>query len=345
MPERQISIVPFRLRLVAAFAAVYLIWGSTYLSIRFAIQTLPPLLMASTRFIVAGVLLYAWSRLCGEARPTRANWGAALVVGGALLLAGNGGVSWAEQLVPSGLAALLVATVPLWMVLFDWVWLRNTRPTGGVALGLVLGLVGIVVLAGPGSFAGGSHINLVGVLVLLVASLCWALGSLYANRAPVASSPLLATAMEMLAGGALLLVVGTASGEWGAFHPEAISIRSLLALGYLIVFGSLVAFTAYIWLLRVAAPAHVSTYAYVNPVVALFLGWALAGEQITARMLIAAAVIVAAVVLITTYRARRATVFDERQTADIEPAHGVVTPALEAEDGASPIECKPCAGE
>lgn len=288
---------------IAAFAAIYLIWGSTYLAIRFAIETMPPLIMAGVRFLIAGGLLYGWTRLRGTPRPTGTNWRAAALIGALLLLGGNGAVTWAEQWVPSGLAALLIATEPLWIVLL--IWLRGgDRPTAGVAGGLVLGLIGIALLVGPGELLGGSHLDPVGAGAILLASVSWAAGSLYAQRAPMPATPLLGTGMEMLIGGALLLLAGLATGEGAQLHLEALSLRSGLALGYLIVFGSIVAFSAYVWLLRVVPPARAATYAYVNPVVAVFLGWALAGEVITPLTLVAAAVIVIAVALIVMQQAR-----------------------------------------
>ena len=295
---------PPRWQVATAFAAIYLIWGSTYLAIRIAIETFPPFLMAGMRFSVAGIILYLWSRQRGASRPMRSHWFAATVVGGLLLLVGNGGVVWAEQRVPSGLTALLVGMVPLWMALLEWLRPGGAKPLNGVIVGLTLGFLGMALLIGPVELAGGDHVDLVGAAVLIFASLSWATGSLYSRRAQLPASPLLATGMEMLAGGALLLIASLLAGEWMRFDASALSLRSWLALGYLIVFGALIGFTAYIWLLRVSTPAHVSTYAYVNPVVAIFLGWAFANEPLTARTLLAAAVIVAAVVIITTYRAR-----------------------------------------
>ena len=286
-----------RTRIVLAFAAVYVIWGSTYLAIRFAIETIPPALMAGTRFVIAGAILYVWARAAGAPRPTRAHWRAAIVVGALLLLAGNGAVVWAEQTVPSGLAALLAATTPIWMVLIDWLHHGGERPTRLTTAGLVLGLAGILVLVEPGSLGGGA-VDAVGALALLAGSLAWALGSLYSRHAAMPASPLMATGIEMLAGGVMLLVAGLASGEWRHFALAAVSMRSALGLAYLITFGAIIGFTAYIWLLDVVSPARVSTYAYVNPVVAVFLGWAFAGEPITARTLIAAAVIIGAVGMI-----------------------------------------------
>jgi drug/metabolite transporter (DMT)-like permease len=284
------------LQVAIALGAVYLIWGSTYLAIRFAIETIPPFLMASLRYLVAGGMLYAWSRLRGAPRPALVHWRPAVILGGLMLLLGNGGVVWAEQRVSSGLAALLVSTEPLWIVLF--VWMRDHgRPAGRVFAGLLLGFIGLVLLVRPGSATGG--IDPLGVAAVLVASVGWAWGSLYGQRAKLPTSPLLGTAMQMLGGGGLLLLASALTGEPARFHLAAVSMKSALSLGYLVIFGALIAFTAYVWLLRVAPPVLVSTYAYVNPLVAVFLGWALAGEPITRGTLIAAAVILAGVALIS----------------------------------------------
>ncbi len=307
MSKFKIPGISCRWRVIAAFAAVYLIWGATYLFIRFAIETLPPFLMAGTRFLVAGGVLYGVAALSGAARPTRAQWGAAALVGGLLLLGGNGGVVWAEQSVPSGLAALLVAMSPLWMAVLDWVRPGGVRPSKGVALGLGLGFAGVILLVGPDELVGGGRVDPIGAGVLILASLSWAAGSIYSRHGQRPASPLLGAGMQMLAGGALLLLVGSASGEWTGFDYRAVSLRSVASLGFLIAFGSLIGFTAYIWLLRVTTVARASTYAFVNPAVAVFLGWALAGEALTLRTLLAAGVIVAAVVVITTHQARQVT--------------------------------------
>ncbi|HYN88651.1 MAG TPA: drug/metabolite exporter YedA [Ardenticatenaceae bacterium] len=291
-----------RLDVALALLTVYVIWGSTYLAIRFAIATLPPFLMAGTRFTLAGALLYGWMRLRGAPRPSAANWRAALVIGALLLVGANGVVSWAEQRVPSGIAALIIATVPLWMALLDWLRPGGIRPRVQIALGLLCGFAGVALLIGPRNWSG-SAVDLVGAGAVVFASFSWAVGSLYSRRAELPASALLATSIEMLAAGMLLLLVGTAGGEWARLDPGQVSLHSALALGYLVVFGSLIAFSAYVWLLRATTPAIVSTYAYVNPVVALVLGWALAGEALTPRTLLASAVIVAGVVIITTQRA------------------------------------------
>jgi drug/metabolite transporter (DMT)-like permease len=274
---------------LAALAAIYVIWGSTYLGIMIAIDTLPPLLMASLRFLLAGGLLYAFAAR-GAPRPTRRHWVAATVIGAALLLGGNGGVAWAEQRIDSGIAALLVATIPLWLALFDRA-AYGSRLAPSAVLGLVIGFAGVALLVRPG---GG--IDLLGAFVCLLAPVAWAAGSLYARGAELPPRPLLGAAMEMLAGGVLLALVGTALGEVGELRVP--SWQSLTAVAYLIVFGSLVAYSCYVWLLKVAPTKLVGTYAYVNPVIAVGLGAAFLAEPITWWTALAGAAIVVSVVLI-----------------------------------------------
>jgi drug/metabolite transporter (DMT)-like permease len=304
MTETGIQERPSRLKLVLAFAAVYIIWGSTYLAIRYAVETLPPLLFAGSRFIIAGGLLYGWARLRGAAKPRPANWRTALVIGGLLLLGGNGAVVLAELSVPSGLAALLIATEPLMIVLLDWARPGGTRPAGRIAMGLALGMLGMFVLIGPASLAGASEVKLGGAALLIAATISWAAGSLYAANTRTHLSPILFAGMQMLAGGALLSIAGLLHGELHDFTFAAVSLRSVIALVYLILFGSLISFTSYSWLLRVTPPSLAATYAYVNPVVAVLLGWAFAGESLSLRTMIAAAVIILAVVLITSHQPR-----------------------------------------
>lgn len=297
---------PSPYRIILAFAAVYLIWGSTYLAIRYAIDSFPPLLMAGTRFLVAGSLLYAYARWRGAPRPTAVHWRTTSIVGGLLLLGGNGGVVTAEKTVPSGLAALIVATVPLWMVVVDWVRPGGSRPTARVALGLLAGLAGVALLifGSGGREAVSGRVDLFGGLILVAASLSWSIGSIYSRHAPLPKSPLMATAMEMLAGGALLALAGLALGQGSELQLSAVTGKSVLAVVYLIVFGSLIGFSAYVWLLQVTTPARAGTYAYVNPVVAVGLGYLVAGEPLTRTTLIAAAIILTAVVIITTQRGK-----------------------------------------
>ena len=292
------------LAIVGAFAAIYVLWGSTYVFIKFGVETIPPFFMAGARHLIAGTLLYAWVRLRGAEPPALLHWGSAAVLGALMLFGGNGGVTWAEQRVPSGLAALMVGTVPLWMALLDWVRPGGVRPGPRVAAGLILGFAGVALLVGPAKLAGGSRVDPIGAAVLVAASLSWAIGSLYSRRAPLPRSLVLGIAIQSLAGGTLLFLVGLFSGEAARLHPEAVSLKSLLSVVYLAVFGSIVGFTCYIWLLRVVTAARVSTYAYVNPVVALLLGWFVAGESISTRTVMAAAVIVLGVVLIVSQQTK-----------------------------------------
>jgi drug/metabolite transporter (DMT)-like permease len=291
--------------LIAAFAAVYLIWGSTYLAIKYAIETLPPFLMAGMRFTLAGLLVYGWMRLRQHApAPTRVHWRSAFNVGGLLLLGGNGLICWAELHVPSGLAALLVATVPMWMVILDWLFTRGPRPTVAIAVGLVIGLLGVLVLVNPIALKD-QPIHPLGAAAILAACLSWSIGSLYSRAAPLPRQVMLTVGMEMIGGGALLLIVGSLRGEWSQVNLEALSFKSIAAFAYLVVIGALVGYTAYIWLLQVASPAAVSTYAFVNPVVAVLLGWVADGEPMGPRVVIASALIVGAVALITLRRSKR----------------------------------------
>lgn len=291
---------PTTARVVLAFAVVYIIWGSTYLAIRIAIETIPPFTMAGTRFLVAGAVLYPWARVRSRGPvPTARQWRNAGVLGALLLAVGNGSVVWAEQWMPSGLVALLVGMVPIWMVLVDWLWGTGPRPGPLLIGGLLWGLLGVGLLASSSGFGADSGMGLIAGLVVLGGGVSWAVGSIRSKTADLPAQPGLATAMEMLVGGALLLALGAASGEIGGLDPARVSSASALALLYLAVFGSLIAFSAFTFLLGVTTPARVATYAYVNPVVALLLGWALMDEPITGRTLLAAAMILSAVVAIT----------------------------------------------
>jgi len=281
----------------SALIVVYLIWGSTYLAIRFAVQTTPPFLMAAVRFIVSGGFLYALRRFRGDPQPKTREWRSAAIIGSFLLLGGNGGVVWAEQFVTSSLAALLVATIPPWMVLIDAFRPAGHRP-GLISLaGILIGFGGVGLLIGSAA-SGADTRSLVGAGVLVLASLSWTMGSLYGRNARLPASQLLATGMEMLAGGTALMLAAIVLGEWSSFELAAVSRRSALALVYLTVIGS-IAFVAYVWLLRVAPTPLVATYAYVNPLVAVLLGYFLAQEPMTLRTLLAAALIIGSVVLVS----------------------------------------------
>jgi drug/metabolite transporter (DMT)-like permease len=291
-----------RAQITAAFASIYVIWGSTYLAIRYAIETIPPFVMGGTRFLVSGMLLYIWSRYRGAPKPTRLHWRNAIIAGAFLLLGGNGAVVWAEQFVPSGLTALLVSILPFWLVIIEWVRPPRRRPRGAVLVGLVLGFIGIIVLVGPGNIGGHGDVRPLGALVLILGSLSWAIGSFWSRDAELPNSGLLTTGIEMLGGGALLTIVGVLSGELSHFDMHHVSRASAVGLVYLITFGSLLGFTSYIWLLDKVSPARLGTYAYVNPIVAVLLGWAIAGETLSIRTGVAAAIVICAVALITSAR-------------------------------------------
>jgi drug/metabolite transporter (DMT)-like permease len=299
-------------RIWAALLVVYVVWGSTYLGILLAIDTIPVFLMGALRFLIAGALLYAWSIRRGDRngdRPGMQQWIAAAVVGGALFLVGNTGVAWAEKRVDTGISSLVIATMPLWMALFDRVaYGQRLSALGGLGLGV--GFAGAALLAGP-----TGQVDVAGGLVLLLAAASWAAGSLYARHAPLPGRPLVSSSMQMLAGGVLLAVVAVSTGELGQVHH--VSRTSVLALVYLIVFGSILAFTCYAWLLRNARTSLVATYAYVNPLVAVFLGWSIESEPIGARTLVAGVLILAAVALIVTPPKER-----RRAPAAAVPARG-----------------------
>ena len=281
-----------------SFAAIYIIWGSTYLGIRVMVSTFPPFLAAGSRFLVAGGILYAWARWRGVAAPPPRLWAHAALIGGLFFLLGNGGVSWAETRLPSGLTALLAATSPLFTAVFESAREGWRRPAVRVVIGIVAGLGGVTLLVAPGEFIGGAHADLAGAAAITLASLAWAAGSVISHAKPLHPSAELATAMKMLAGGVLLLLTGLLTGEAARVSPEIFTPKVLLAWGYLIVFGSLIGFSAFTYLLRVTTPQKVSTSAFVNPLVAVGLGWLVLNESITPRTLVAAAIIVGAVVLI-----------------------------------------------
>jgi len=286
--------------LVTAFAALYLVWGSTYLAIRIVVETLPPFLMAALRFIIAGGLLLGLLRLRGEPWPTRQQWRTAAVVGTLLLLGGNGLVSWAEQTVASGLASLILATTPLWFVVLEWLPPWRIRPARSTVLGLALGFGGVcfLVSAGPAAGEKAPEWSWMGVIVLLVACVSWASGSLVQRRAGWAASPGMNAAAQMICGAGSLLIAGTLTGEWARLHLEAISLRSVVALIYLIVFGSWVGFGAYVWLLKHTTPTRLATYAYVNPVIAVILGALILDEPVTGHILWAGALILMSVIIV-----------------------------------------------
>ena len=289
-----------RLRIWLAMLAVYVAWGSTYLAIRVAIETIPPFLMAGTRFLIAGLILYSWRLAAGDARPSRSEWRSAAIVGLLLLVGGNGGLVWSEQTVNSGIAALIVGASPLMMALIDALrpGADRRRPGWLASLGLLVGFGGIVLLVWPSGNAGEPlKLDPTGLAVLLLATFLWAAGSVYNREARLPKSPLLGTGMEMLAGSAGLFLLGTLTGEWSRLELGAISLRSLAGLAYLVVGGALIGFVAYTWLLRVAPTPLVATYAYVNPLIAILIGNLLLQEPLTPRVLFSALLILSAVAL------------------------------------------------
>jgi drug/metabolite transporter (DMT)-like permease len=297
--ERSAGRVPPFWLIVAAFGAVYLIWGSTYLGIRLAIDSMPPLLMGGTRFILAGGILYPLMRFVGASRPRRIEWRSAVLIGAFLLLVGNGGVTWAQQTVPSSIAALMVAATPLWINLIEWLRPRGKRPHRAVFAGLALGFAAVTLIVVSKGTSGENVVNPTGAALLLIATLSWAFGSIFSRHAPQNESALLNISMQMLCGGVLMFLTGLALGEAEQFHPAQITATSAWAFVYLTLIGSLVGFTAYVWLLQVSTPARVSTYAYVNPFIAVLLGRLVLHEPLPGSVLLAGTCIIGAVMLIT----------------------------------------------
>jgi drug/metabolite transporter (DMT)-like permease len=297
---------PSPVRVVLAFAALYFLWGATYLAMKIGIETIPPFLLAGARHAIAGVGLFVWLRMQEKEPLTRQHWLGAAAIGALMLFGGNGGVAWSVQYVPSGIAAVIIALMPLWLVLLDWLRPGGSKPGWPVWIGLALGLAGIVLLVGPERLAGSDRVDPLGAGVLILASISWAIGSLLSRHLVLPKALLMGVALQSICGGALLFVAAWPTGEWARFAPQAVSARSLWALAFLVVCGSILGLTSYLWLLRVTTAARVSTYAYVNPAVALGLGWLLGGETVTARALLATAVILTAVVLIVSAREQKA---------------------------------------
>lgn len=286
-----------------AMLVIYVVWGSTYLGIRFAIESIPPFLHAAMRFAVAGLLVLGWRFLAGDERPTLKQWRDASIVGLFLLLGGNGLVSWAEQTVDSGIAALVVGATPLWLTLFESLRPGGAKPGWQAILGLLVGFGGIFILINPQTLAEAAYrIDLLGAGAVVLATILWAIGSIYAKTAEVPKSIFMFTGMQMASASIGLFIASLLSNELNGFDFRAVTTESWLGLIYLIVFGSLVAFVAYGWLLHNAPISLVSTYGYINPLVAIFLGAWLAEEVLTGRVFVAAAVIIGAVMLINLSR-------------------------------------------
>jgi drug/metabolite transporter (DMT)-like permease len=303
---------------LVALGAIYLIWGSTYLAIRYAVETIPPFLMMGMRHIAAGSTLYAWTRLRGVPAPRLREWFYPVIVGTILFVGGHGTLAWAEETIPSGIAALLVATQPMFILLLSWGWGTEKAFTSRALAGVALGFAGVGVLFGPDMLHHSRALNLWGALAVLGGTFAWAVGTICMRKVKMPSSSILSSAMQMLAGGISLTVIGTFLGETRGFHFSQVTTRSWLATAYLAVFGSLVAFTAYTWLHTVERPSRVATYAYVNPVVAVLLGWAVGGETIGGFTVVAMVVILIGVALVNTGTKR------EPKYERIEPREGEV---------------------
>jgi len=312
---------PTKAALVAGFAAIYIIWGSTYLGIRIAVETMPPFLMAGVRFLVAGGIVAAFIAFTRGFRATRAQWRDNAITGGFLCLGGNGLVSWAEQKIPSGIATLIISAGPVFIVLMDWAvhaffqdGKRGTRPAALTFVGLALGFAGLAILVGPDVLATGvGGLDPWRVLGLLAATLLWGVGMLYMRYASNPAEPFTASGIQMICGSGWLLLASLASGELAHFAPAAITTRSLIAWSYLVVFGSLIGFSTFTWLMKHSTPARVSTYAYVNPVVAVFLGWLVLHEPVSPRIFVAAGVIIAGVAIITVTKNKKSPAVPPRQ--------------------------------
>lgn len=293
----------FNVKYLLAFFGIYVIWGSTYLAIRFTLETLPPLISSGLRFLLAGIILYIFVRITSKVVfPTLSQWRSASIIGGLLILGGNGNVVLAERYVPSGVAALIIATIPVWMVILEWLWLKQKQPSTAMWIGIGLGFLGVVILIVPDLTSKTFHLHPIGVLGLVLAALLWSIGSLYAKRLDLPQSVFLATSMQMITGGMMMIGAGFMRGEGALMHPDLFSVKSIIAFIYLTLCGSLWGFTAYIWLLKNVGAVRVSSYAFVNPIVAIILGYGLAGEHLNPQIFIAAMLVIVAVGIITFYK-------------------------------------------
>ena len=321
---------PSGLKVILGFLCIYVIWGSTYLAIRFGVETIPPFLLAGARFFVGGLLFFLWAKMRGVPNPKPAHWLPAIIIGALLAAGGNGLVSWAEKSVPSGIAALLVAMVPLFIVLIDWLRPNGTHPNWIVMSGVVLGFGGVAFLINPTSIGGLTEIDTFGSTLIIFACLFWALGSVYSRYSPQPVSQIQFAGMQMLGGGAIALLIGIFGGELNALNLSAVTPLSFWSWVYLTTIGSF-AFGVYIWLLKASTPARVATYAYVNPVIAMFLGAILANETLTSWTLLCSAVIIAAVIIIITAKskAQRIDMDSKMEQKPIAPAPESVNPCCE----------------
>lgn len=313
-----------RLTVGLALATIYLVWGSTYLAIRVAVETMPPFAMAAGRFLIAGSLLFGFLKFRGAPRPTARQWFENSIIGTLLLVGGNGLVGWAEQEVPSGVAALLIGVGPLFIVLTEWAWQGGQRPTALTMVALGLGLIGVAWLAAPWEQSGAHRLPPVGVGVIMAACLFWAIGSIYSRHARSGAGPLMSASLQMLGGGGALIVVGLLTGDFRRLEFAAISTHSWWSFVYLIVVGSLIGFCTFVWLMKNVPPALAATHAFVNPLVAVVLGWWLLDEEVSSRTFVATAIIITAVVIITVQKNRTRLAIPPRQAVGLIDAKGKV---------------------
>ncbi len=297
-PAEDVTAPPSRTALVLAFATIYLVWGSTYLGIRVAVTTMPPFAMAAARFGLAGVLLFTWLKLRGTAWPQTRQWRDNAIVGTLLLLGGNGLVAWAEQFIPSGVTALIIGAGPIFVVLTEWAWPGGQRPTLLTFAALLLGMSGVAYLTFDPAQREGNALPPAALIAVLIACLSWSVGSIYSRHTKRAAPPPMAAALQMICGSVSLMLVGFATGDWQRLNVSAISAASWSAFVYLALIGSILGFSTFVWLLKHSTPARISTHTFVNPIVAVFLGWMILHEPVTGRTLIASAIIVSAVVLV-----------------------------------------------
>jgi drug/metabolite transporter (DMT)-like permease len=290
---------PSRWRILLAFAIIYLVWGSTFLAIRVGVREVPPFLFAGMRFFAAGIVLYAWMRAKGTASPDRRQWAAILLLATLIFVFDYGLLFWAEKRVPSGIAAVMLATIPVFIALAEILFLRTQRLTPRLGFALLVGIGGVAVLVGPSADLGEGAIDKAGAFALIVAAISWSIAAILTRKLPLPESKVMSSGAQMLAGGILLTLTSAMLGEFKGFDVRAVSTRAWLALLYLIVAGSIIAFTAYVWLIHHESPTKVGTYAYVNPVVAVLLGYFLGGEALGARTIVGTLLVMVSVIVIT----------------------------------------------
>ena len=291
---------PQRWKILLAFAIIYLVWGSTFLAIRVGVREVPPFLLAGMRFFAAGIVLYAWMRAKGTASPSRREWASATLLAVLIFVLDYGLVFWAEQRVPSGITAVMLATIPVFTALMEILILRTQKLTLRLGCALVVGLAGVAVLVSRSVAFGDAPIERSGAIALVVAALCWSMASVLTRKLRLPESKVMSSGAQMLVGGILLMVVAAAFGEFRGFHLRTVSTGAWLALAYLVVAGSIIAFTAYVWLIHHESPTKVGTYAYVNPVIAVLVGYFLGGEGLGARSLLGTLLVLVSVIVITT---------------------------------------------